>query len=89
LNLITVNQGCFTCPGLSDSFPNDSHSVGIKFVDPFTEVLRAPRCRFSIASWISAKLIVKNRFNSSPNFLTVVPMPQVPAKTMMKEPDFA
>ncbi len=37
LNLIAINQGRFTCPDLSDSFPDDSHGVGVRFIEPLTK----------------------------------------------------
>ena len=37
LNLIPINQGRFTCSDLSDSFPDDSHGVGVRFIEPLTK----------------------------------------------------
>ena len=37
LNLITINEGHFTCSDLSGSFPDHSHGVGVRFIEPLTQ----------------------------------------------------
>ena len=46
LNLIAINQGRFTCSDSSDSFPNDSHSVGVRFIEPLTKCGAFLWCQF-------------------------------------------
>jgi hypothetical protein len=37
LNSIAIDQRRFTCSDLSDSFPDDSHGVGVRFIEPLTK----------------------------------------------------
>ena len=81
LNLITVNQGRFTRSDLSDSFPDNSHNVGVRFIEPFTKCCALLRCQlFDCFLDFSQTHRQKDRFDSSANFLTILAVPQVPGR---------
>jgi hypothetical protein len=65
LYLSAVNQGRLTCSDLSDSFPDNSHGAGVRFIEPLAKCGAFFWCQLSIASWISAKLVISEHLRRS------------------------